>query len=66
MKIAFAGMGSIKKVHAQAAHKLGLELVAVVNHKAHTITEFGKRFGISHQYETMEEQRKDLLSHSRL
>jgi predicted dehydrogenase len=43
MKIAFAGTGYINKIHAQAAQNLGLELVAVVNHKADSIIEFGKR-----------------------
>jgi predicted dehydrogenase len=54
MKIAFAGTGYINKVHAQAAQNLGLELAAVVNHKADSMVEFGKRFGITHQYETVE------------
>lgn len=54
MKIAFAGTGYINKVHAQAAKNLGLELVAVVNHKADSMAEFGARFGIARQYETVE------------
>ena len=54
MKIAFAGTGYINKVHAQAAQNLGLELVAVVNHKADSMIEFGKRFGMARQYETVE------------
>jgi hypothetical protein len=33
MKIAFAGTGYINKIHAQAAKNLGLDLVAVINHK---------------------------------
>lgn len=54
MKIAFAGTGYINKVHAQAAQNLGLELVAVANHKVDSMVEFGKRFGISRQYETVD------------
>ena len=59
MKIAFAGTGSINKVHAQAAQNLGLELVAVVNHKTDSMVEFGKRFGITRQYENIEAMLKD-------
>jgi predicted dehydrogenase len=59
MKIAFAGTGSINKVHAQAAQNLGLELVAVVNHKADSMVEFGKCFGIARQHETVEALLKD-------
>ena len=54
MKIAFAGTGYINKIHAQAAQNLELELAAVVNHKTDSMVDFGKRFGISHQYETVE------------
>ena len=54
LRIAFAGTGSISKVHAQAAQNLGLELVAVVNHKVTSMIEFGKRFGITRQYENVE------------
>jgi predicted dehydrogenase len=59
MKIAFAGTGYINKVHAQAAQNLGLELAAVVNHKADSMIEFGKRFGITRQYETVEAMLND-------
>ena len=59
MKIAFAGTGYINKVHAQAAQNLGLELVAVVNHKVDSMVEFGKRFGIARQYETVDALLKD-------
>lgn len=59
MKIAFAGTGYINKVHAQAAQNLGLELAAVVNHKADSMVEFGKRFGITRQYETVEAMLND-------
>ena len=59
MKIAFAGTGYINKVHARAAQNVGLELAAVVNHKADSMVEFGKQFGISRQYETVEALLKD-------
>lgn len=59
IKIAFAGTGYISKIHAQAAQNLGLELTAVVNHKADSMAEFGKRFNITHQYETMASMLKD-------
>lgn len=54
MKIAFAGTGYINKIHAQAAKNLGLDLVAVANHKQASIMEFAKRFNITRQYETVE------------
>jgi len=59
MRIAFAGTGYINKVHAQAAQNLGLELAAIVNHKADSMIEFGKRFDIVRQYETVEAMLKD-------
>ena len=59
MKIAFAGTGYINKVHAQAAQNLGIELVAVVNHKVDSMVEFGKRFSITRQYESVEALLKD-------
>ena len=59
MKIAFAGTGGINKVHAQAAQTLELELVAAVNHKPESMAEFGKRFGITRQYETVKALLKD-------
>jgi predicted dehydrogenase len=59
MKIAFAGTGYINKVHARAAQNLGLELTAVVNHKKDSMIEFGKQFGISRQYESVEAMLKD-------
>ncbi len=59
MKIAFAGMGGINKVHARAAQSLGLELVAAVNHRPESMAEFGKEFGITRQYETVEAMLKD-------
>lgn len=59
MKIAFAGTGYISKVHAQAARNLGLELVAVVNHKADSMSEFGKRFNVTRQYQSVEDMLKE-------
>ncbi|MBI3165184.1 MAG: Gfo/Idh/MocA family oxidoreductase, partial [Chloroflexi bacterium] len=59
LRFAFAGTGYINKVHAQAARNLGLELSAVVNHKQDSMAEFGKRFGIARQYETVESMLKD-------
>jgi predicted dehydrogenase len=59
MKIAFAGTGYINKVHAQAAQNLGLELVAVVNHKVDSMVEFGNRFNITRQYGTVQAMLKD-------
>lgn len=59
MKVAFAGTGGINKVHAQAAQTLGLELVAAVNHRPESMAEFGKRFGITRQYETVEAMLKE-------
>jgi len=59
MKIAFAGTGFINKIHAQAAKNLGLDLAAVVNHKQDSMAEFGKRFNIVQQYETVEAMLSD-------
>jgi predicted dehydrogenase len=54
VRLAFAGTGYINQIHAQAAQNLGLELVAVVNHKPDSMVEFGNRFGIARHYETVE------------
>lgn len=59
MKIAFAGTGYINKIHAQAAKNLGLELVAVINHKDDSMVEFGKQFGITRQYQSVEDMLND-------
>ena len=59
MKIAFAGTGYINKVHAQAAQNLGIELVAVANHKVDSMAVFGKQFKITRQYENVEALLKD-------
>lgn len=55
MKIAFSGTGYISKIHAQSAKNAGLDITAVVNHKADSMTEFAKKFNISQQYHTVEE-----------
>jgi predicted dehydrogenase len=54
MKFAFAGTGYISKIHAQAAQNLGQDLAAVVNHKVDSMREFGNRFKIKRQYQTLE------------
>ena len=59
MKIAFAGTGFINKIHAQAAKNLGLDLVAVVNHKQESMAEFAKHFNIPRQYENVEAMLSD-------
>ncbi len=59
MKLAFAGTGYISKIHAQAAKNVGMELVAVINHKQDSMAEFGKRFGITRRYETVDAMLKD-------
>ncbi len=59
LRIAFAGTGFISKVHAQAAQNLGLELVAVVNHKTESMAEFGKRFHVARQYRSVEDMLKE-------
>jgi len=59
LRIAFAGTGYISKIHAQAAQNLDLELAAVVNHKIDSMVEFGKRFRITRQYESVDALLKD-------
>ena len=59
MKVAFAGTGYINKVHARAAQNCGVELTAVVNHKAESMAAFANEFGIPRQYETVETLLKD-------
>ncbi len=54
LKIAFAGTGGISKVHAQSAKDLGLELVAVVNHRPESMQAFAEKFSIPRQYPTVE------------
>lgn len=59
MKAAFAGTGYINKVHARAAQNCGVELTAVVNHKAESMAGFANEFRIPRQYETVETLLKD-------
>src|SRR5512143_364911 len=59
MKIAFAGTGGINKTHARAAKKLGLDLVAAVNHRPESMAAFASEFGIPRQYATMEDMLRD-------
>lgn len=55
LKIAFAGVGYISKIHAKAAQSLDdVELVAVVNHKQDSMAAFANEFGIVRQYQTIE------------
>lgn len=54
IRIAFTGTGYISKIHAQAAQTAGAELVAIVNHKTESMTEFANQFGIIRQYTAIE------------
>ena len=55
LKIAFTGTGHAAHVHARAAQSIaGLELVAIVNHRAESMAEYATQFGISRQYMTIE------------
>ncbi|MDX1415134.1 MAG: Gfo/Idh/MocA family oxidoreductase [Candidatus Promineifilaceae bacterium] len=56
IRLAFSGTGYISKIHAQAAQKIaGLQMTAVVNHRAESRRAFAEQFDIPHQYETIEE-----------
>lgn len=59
MKVAFVGTGYINKIHAQAAQNLGLDLVAVVNHKIASMAEFAGAYGVPRQYNNVEDLLKD-------
>ncbi len=59
MRIAFAGTGGINKIHARAAQRSGVELVAAINHRPESMAEFGREFGIARQYETVEAMLQD-------
>ncbi len=59
MKIAFAGTGYINKIHARAAQHCEAELTAVINHRAESMLDFAKEFGIPRQYETTEAMLND-------
>ena len=50
MRIAFTGTGYIARIHAQAAHNLGLTLAAVVNHRPESAAQFAADFQIPRQY----------------
>jgi len=56
LRIAFTGTGHISRVHAAAAQKVaGLELAAVVNHRAASMADYAAQFGIRRQYATVDE-----------
>ncbi|MCY4465412.1 MAG: Gfo/Idh/MocA family oxidoreductase [Chloroflexi bacterium] len=55
IRMAFTGTGHISRVHAQAAQaQEGVELVAVVNHRAESMAEFAAQFHIARQYKSVE------------
>jgi predicted dehydrogenase len=54
--MAFAGTGSISRVHAERARLLpALELAAVINHAPESRRWFAQHFAIPHEYTTVEE-----------
>jgi predicted dehydrogenase len=56
LKLAFAGTGSISKIHAQAAQKLPqVALAAVVNHRPESMTAFADAFNIPRRYAAVED-----------
>ena len=55
IRMAFTGTGHISRVHARAAQaQAGVELVAVVNHRAESMTDYAAQFHIARQYPTVE------------
>ncbi len=55
LRIAFTGTGHISRVHAAAAQKIdGLELAAVVNHRAESMADYAAQFGIARQYASVD------------
>ena len=55
IRMAFTGTGHISRVHARAAQALaGVELVAVVNHRAESMADYAAQFHIARQYATIE------------
>lgn len=55
LRMAFTGTGHISQTHAQAARRLpGVELAAVVNHRAGSMADFAARFGIPRRYESLD------------
>ena len=56
IKLAIVGTGGIARTHAQAIDQLdNCELVALVNHRAESMSAFGEEFDIERQYSTIEE-----------
>lgn len=54
IKLAFAGTGYISKIHAQAAQTHpDIEIVAIVNHKQESMTDFAEQFNIDRQYSSL-------------
>ncbi len=55
IRMAFTGTGHISRVHARAAQaQEGVELVAVVNHRAESMADYAAQFHIARQYPTVE------------
>ena len=55
IRMAFTGTGHISRVHARAAQSLpGVELAAVVNHRAESRADYAAQFAIARQYQTVE------------
>ncbi len=55
LRIGFAGVGGIARVHADAARKIeGVELTAAVNHREPTLRAFAEDFGIPNTYTDIE------------
>ena len=56
IRMAFTGTGHISRVHARAAQSIdGVQLAAVVNHRAESRADYAAQFGIQRQYGTVEE-----------
>ena len=54
LRIAFTGTGHISRVHARAAQSIaGVELVAVVNHRAESREAYARQFAIKRQYQSV-------------
>ncbi|NIA11570.1 MAG: Gfo/Idh/MocA family oxidoreductase [Nitrospiraceae bacterium] len=60
LKMAFAGVGYIARVHANAAKKVEeVELVAAVNHRKETMDAFADDFGVLRRYIRIEDMLAD-------
>lgn len=60
IRMAFAGTGSIARVHARAARSIpGVELAAVVNHRPESMAVFSATFDIPRQYATVADLLRD-------